>query len=58
MSPSGHNLRAVAVRLVLLIAVLVVATWGAHMVREALDLHIRPGNEQQIHRAIMLGALA
>jgi flagellar biosynthesis protein FlhB len=58
VSPSGHNLRAVAVRLVLLIAVLVVATWGAHMVREALDLHIRPGNEQQIHRAIMLGALA
>lgn len=28
------------------------------MVREALDVTIRPDNEQQVHRAIMLGAIA
>ena len=34
------------------------ATWGAHLVREALDLQIRPDNEQQVHRAIMVGLVA
>lgn len=45
-------------RLVILIAFLLLATWGAHTVREALNLEIRPGNEQMVHRAIMLGAVA
>jgi len=37
---------------------LVLATWGAHMIRDALNLQIRPDNEQQVHRAIMLGSAA
>jgi hypothetical protein len=37
---------------------LLLATWGAHMVRDALNLQIRPDNEMQVHRAIMLGAVA
>jgi len=28
------------------------------MIRDALDLQIRPDNEQQVHRAIMIGAVA
>jgi hypothetical protein len=28
------------------------------MVRETLNLHVMPSNEQQVHRAIMLGSLA
>jgi hypothetical protein len=40
------------------VAVLVVATWGAHLIRDALNLQIRPDNEQQVHRAIMFGMVA
>jgi hypothetical protein len=46
-----------ALRVAVLIALLVLATWGAHMVRDALDLQIRPDNEQQVHRMIMFGAV-
>jgi len=49
---------AVLVRLAILVGVLVLATWGAHVIRDALDLRVRPDNEQQVHRAIMLGAMA
>jgi hypothetical protein len=52
-SPGGRVLR-----IAVLIALLVLATWGAHMVRDALNLQIRPDNEQQVHRMIMLGAAA
>jgi hypothetical protein len=45
-------------RLILLVAFLVLATWGAHLIRDALNLQIRPDNEQQVHRAIMLGSAA
>ena len=48
----------ILLRVAILVAVLLLATWGAHLVREALDLQIRPDNEQQVHRAIMLGAVA
>ena len=34
------------------------ATWGAHMIRDSLQLEIRPGNEEMVHRAIMIGAAA
>jgi hypothetical protein len=47
-----------ALRLLALVALVLTATWGAHLVRDALDLRIMPGNEQSVHRAIMLGALA
>ncbi|GIT85981.1 hypothetical protein [Roseobacter sp. OBYS 0001] len=39
----------------ILIAVIVLATWGVHMIRDALDIQIRPDNEQQVHKAIMIG---
>jgi len=51
------GLRTLFLRLALLIVFLLLATWGAHAVREALDLQIRPGNEQQVHRAIMVGVV-
>ncbi len=50
---AGFGLRVAA-----LLAFVVAATWGAHVVRDALNLQIMPETEQQVHRAIMLGALA
>ncbi len=41
-----------------MIVVLVLATWAAHEIRDALNLQVRPDNEQQVHRAIMFGAIA
>lgn len=45
-------------RLGILVGVIVLATWGVHMIRDALDLQIRPDNEQQVHKAIMIGMVA
>lgn len=42
----------------ILILFLLAATWATHLIREALDLHVRPENEQQVHRTIMVGAAA
>ncbi|WP_259914858.1 hypothetical protein [Jannaschia sp. M317] len=42
----------------LLISLIGLATLGAHEIRDALDLQIRPDNEQQVHRGIMIGAVA
>ena len=58
MQTPGPSLGAIVLRVVILVTVLVLATWGAHMVRDALNLQIRPDNEQQVHRMIMLGAVA
>ncbi|TFL16543.1 hypothetical protein [Jannaschia formosa] len=58
VSPARLPSLRVALRLVALVALVLAATWGAHLVRDALDLRIMPGNEQSVHRAIMLGALA
>lgn len=57
MTAPRAGLRTLFLRLALLIVFLLLATWGAHAVREALDLQIRPGNEQQVHRAIMVGVV-
>lgn len=45
-------------RIVALLCVIALATWGAHEVRDALNLQIRPENEQQVHRAVMIGMVA
>lgn len=45
-------------KLGILIGFILLATWGAHMVRDGLDLQIRPDNEQQVHMAVMFGAVA
>ena len=58
MNTTGLSLGTLLLRFAILVAVLVLATWGAHLVRDALDLQIRPDNEQQVHRAIMFGAVA
>ncbi|SHH21170.1 hypothetical protein [Marivita hallyeonensis] len=58
MAPTGLRLRALLLRVAILIAVIVLATWGAHEIRDALSLQIRPDNEQQVHRAIMWGSVA
>lgn len=58
MRPSVSSPGGIVLRVAILIAILVLATWGAHMVRDALNLQIRPDNEQQVHRMIMLGAVA
>jgi hypothetical protein len=58
MHKPSLSLGGIVLRVVLLVVVLVLATCGAHMIRDALDLQIRPDNEQQVHRMIMLGAVA
>ncbi|MFN3172814.1 MAG: hypothetical protein ACE37E_19190 [Hyphomicrobiales bacterium] len=58
MTSTGSSLGSLLLRLVVLIAVLALATWGAHEIRDALNLQIRPDNEQQVHQAIMFGAVA
>jgi len=55
---SGPTSLGIAVRVVALVALVLAATWGAHMIRDALNLTIMPVNEQQVHRAIMLGTVA
>lgn len=57
-SAKNLTLPGLALRVGILIAVIVLATWGVHLIRDALDLQIRPDNEQQVHKAIMIGAVA
>lgn len=58
MTQAKQGAGKVVVRVVILLVVLGLASWGAHVIRDALNLEIRPGNEQAVHRAIMLGAVA
>ena len=58
MNSASASFRTIGLRIVVLVAILVLATWGAHLIRDELNLQIRPDNEQQVHRAIMLGAIA
>lgn len=59
-APPRHapRMAVIVLRIAGLVAVVVAATWGAHLVREALNLQMMPETEQQVHRAIMLGAAA
>lgn len=58
MTPKGLSVPSLILKAVFLAGFVALATWGVHMIREALDLQIRPDNEQQIHKAIMIGAVA
>jgi len=58
MTSEGLTLPGLILKIGILIGFIVLATWGVHMIRDALDLQIRPDNEQQVHKAIMFGAAA
>lgn len=49
---------SIALRIVLLLGVVVLATWAAHLLKDALDLTMMPNNEKQMHRMLMLGSVA
>lgn len=57
-SRDSTQLRSLLVRFVILLVLIVAATWASHMIRDALNLEIMPRNEQSVHRAVMFGALA
>jgi len=54
----GLSIASVALRVGLLLAIVVLATWGAHLLKEALNLTLMPSNEKQVHRTLMLGSVA
>ena len=54
----SRDAASIILRCVALLALVIVATWGAHMVRDALNLQILPENEQHVHKAIMAGTFA
>jgi len=56
MSSGEARLAPVLWKFLGLIAFIVAATWGVHELRGALNLTIMPENEQQVHRAVMLGS--
>jgi hypothetical protein len=58
ISAPPATVSAIALRVILLIAIVVSATWAAHAVRDALDLTIMPATEKQVHRLLMAGTLA
>lgn len=58
MTSKGLTWPALILKIGFVIGVVVLATWGALLIRDALDLHIRPDNEQQVHQAIMIGTVA
>jgi len=41
-----------------LLAIVIVGTWAAHLLKDALDLTMMPSNEKQVHRLLMIGAVA
>jgi hypothetical protein len=47
-----------ALRVAGLVVIVILATWAAHLLKEALDLTLMPNNETQVHRLLMLGSVA
>ena len=58
MTPKIIRVAAILLRVAAVICVIALATWGVQFILDALDMQIRPDNEQQVHRAIMIGAVA
>lgn len=49
---------SIILRIVVLLAIVIAATWGTHLVRDTLNLQIMPEHEQDVHKAIMIGTVA
>jgi hypothetical protein len=59
MTPkSGKEILPLVGKFFALLIFILLATWGAHYIRDALNLEIMPRNEQGVHRAVMLGTVA
>jgi len=58
MRPDGLKLTGMILRIIILVGIIALATWCVHFIRDALDLQIRPDNERQVHKVIMIGAVA
>jgi hypothetical protein len=58
MRQPGPSADTIVLRVAILMVAPVIATWGAHEIRDARNFQIRPDNEQPVHRLIMLGAAA
>lgn len=56
--PASSDWVIIALRLAVLLVIVVLATWAAYAIRDALDLAIMPSNEQHVHQMIMMGAVA
>ncbi|MDP4992882.1 MAG: hypothetical protein NWQ37_16990, partial [Marivita lacus] len=52
-TPAGSAVRAAG-----LLMIVVLASWAAHLLKDALDLTMMPNNEKQVHRLLMIGAVA
>lgn len=53
VTPAGIVVRAAG-----LVMIVVLASWTAHLLKDALDLTMMPNNEKQVHRLLMIGAVA
>lgn len=58
MTPQELRWPGLILKICVLVGFIALATWGVHVIRETLDLQIRPDNEQQVHQIIVIGAAA
>ena len=57
-TPVGLTAKGVVLRVAGLLVIVSLATWGAHELKDALNLTIMPSNEKQVHRLLMMGSVA
>jgi hypothetical protein len=58
MTPVGLTAKGVVLRVAGLLVIVSLATWGAHELKDALNLTLMPSNEKQVHRLLMMGSVA
>lgn len=58
MTSRTLTLPALLLRVALVLCLIAAATWAVHVIRDALDMQMRPDNEQHMHQVIMIGAVA
>lgn len=58
MPPDVVFTKGIVFRILGLLVFVLLATWGAHLLKDALNLTLMPNNEKQVHRLLMLGAVA